>query len=311
MHFGIRVFITLTFLGPAAWAGSKFEQDRAAILAMAGAYKVDFKFDETVTLAGEASKPYRSEALELVEVVEDSGRVIRLQHVLLAGGHVVKHWRQDWVYEDRLMYVYRGHQAWEPVQLSRREREGAWTQAVFNVDDSPRYEGVGRWVHADGHSMWESGPTWRPLPRREYTKRDDYDVIGGRNRHSITKDGWLHLQDNYKLALRDGKETVLAYETGVNTYTKTDAGALAAAAAEWKKSEAFWRVVRAYWDASLNGKQRVAFKDAGDEESVLEAFGAIAEEAEQQALAGDALMAFVRDRAAAALIYAPARAAKL
>lgn len=295
----------ITTSAHAGGANATFEQDRAAILSMAGAFKVDFKFDETVTLAGEASKPYRSDALEWVKVVEDTGKVIRLQHILLAGTHVVKHWRQDWVYEDTAMYTYRGHHTWAPVRLARGDVKGTWTQAVYNVDDSPRYEGVGRWEHTGDLSCWESDPTWRPLPRREYTKRDDYDVLVGRNRHCINRDGWLHLQDNYKLALRDGGPKVLAFETAVNTYTRTDEGQLAAAAAYWTRTADFWREVRAYWDATLNGKQRVAFKDT-EEESVIDAIGAVEEEAEKGTLGGQ-LRQRIREKTDAALVFTPAR----
>jgi len=35
-------------------------------------------------------------------------------------------------------------------------------------------------------STWEPEVSWRPLPRRDGTTRDDYDVIEAVNRHTIT-----------------------------------------------------------------------------------------------------------------------------
>ncbi|MEO0587771.1 MAG: DUF6607 family protein, partial [Planctomycetota bacterium] len=183
-----------------------FEKDRKAILAMAGEYEVDFQFQETVTIVPgyELKDPYNSGATEFVEVVEDTGDRIVLQHILVmsdpkdaeAKPHVVKHWRQDWVYQDTTLIEYRGNRIFETVELSADEVAGTWSQAVYQVDDSPRYEAIGSWSHIGDRSSWASKETWRPLPRREHTKRDDYQVMVARNRHTITPTGWVHEQDN-------------------------------------------------------------------------------------------------------------------
>ena len=44
----------------------------------------------------------------------------------------------------------------------------------------------GRWEHFGNVSTWLSSTTWRPLPRREFSVRKDYDVLVGTNRHTIT-----------------------------------------------------------------------------------------------------------------------------
>ncbi len=287
---------------------SDFNRDRAAILAMAGGYKISFKFDETVTVAKDAkpSEPYRSGADELVLVVEDTGKLIRLQHLLVVGGgHVVKHWRQDWTYEDNFMNVHRGGHTWAPAKLGVRERKGTWTQAVFNVDDSPRYEGVGKWIHRGDHSIWESEETWRALPRREYTKRDDYDAVVGRNRHSIYTDGWLHLQDNYKLAVRDGGEKVIAYETGTNDYKRVGVDGLKPAQEYWDKTKDFWAEVRKVWDAELAKRQTVSFKDNDDEEAVIEATDEVLEEYQSGKLALDGVAAALRAKLDEVVVFTP------
>jgi hypothetical protein len=124
------------------------EPDRRAILAMAGTYRVSFHFEETFACTpGYAPTPaYDESAVELVRVVEDRGDFISLQHILVVDHDsedpmVVKHWRQDWTYEDTELFLFRGRDVWERVQVPRDEAEGTWTQAVYQVGDSPRYEG--------------------------------------------------------------------------------------------------------------------------------------------------------------------------
>jgi len=50
------------------------------------------------------------------------------------------------------------------------------------------------------------------LPRREYSKRSDYNVMMRGNHVEITDEGWLHEQDNEKV-IRDKD---LALEKAVN-----------------------------------------------------------------------------------------------
>ena len=68
-----------------AVTSAEIEQDRKAILAMAGDYKVTFQFQETVGIKPgyELKEPYHSEATEFIEVIEDRGDFISLQHVLV------------------------------------------------------------------------------------------------------------------------------------------------------------------------------------------------------------------------------------
>ena len=66
---------------------STFEQDRQAILAMAGDYQVHFDFTETVPLhEGYKLKDKKlSGGYEVVRVIEDTGDFISLQHILVVG----------------------------------------------------------------------------------------------------------------------------------------------------------------------------------------------------------------------------------
>jgi len=88
---------------------------------------------------------------------------------------IIKHWRQDWIYENTEFYIYDHDNKWSFLKLPNDNVKGQWTQKVFQVDDSPRYEGSGSWVYVDGKKYWES-TTDAPLPRREYTTRSDYNL---------------------------------------------------------------------------------------------------------------------------------------
>lgn len=266
------------------------EADRKAILAMAGEYKVTFQFQETVAVEPgyELKDPYHAEATEFIEVIKDTGNQISLQHILVVNGdegeqHVVKHWRQDWTYEDTTLNVFRGRRSWETIQLDPAEVAGTWTQQVYQVDDSPRYESFGKWTHIGERSSWESQETWRPLPRREFSKRNDYEVLVARNRHTITPDGWVHEQDNYKLVLDDDNqpEKVLAHESGLNVYDREDGLDFAAGREYWEDTKAYWSDVRTVWQDVLGKPGVVTFKAKVDGERMHEAVFAMADEARE------------------------------
>lgn len=232
-----------------------FQRDRAAILAMVGEYEVSFAFDETVVLQdGYIRKPAkRSGGLEAVILVEDSGERIVLQHLLLVGDGVVKHWRQDWHFQasERLEFV--ADQTWRLEPILAELRIGAWTQCVYEVSDAPRYCGTGRWNHRYGNPTWTSDRTWRPLPRREYTTRDDYNALNVENRHSITPGGWTHEQDNSKVRrLGERTDTVLVREFGFNDYRRVEGRDFSAAYRYWDDTRTYWQAVRERWQRAID-----------------------------------------------------------
>ena len=236
--------------GTTAGAGS-LEQDREAILAMAGNYKVTFDFTETVPFVDgyELKKPYITGGDEVVRVIADDGTFISLQHILVVGGDdkfPVKHWRQDWIYEPAFVFEFVGQNKWRKRVLSNAERRGKWAQLVYQVDDGPRYAGIATWHHENGVSAWTSPASLRPLPRRDATKRDDYDAILAVNRHAITPAGWVHEQDNSKLILTGGPQ-ILVREIAVNTYTKSDDFDIAIADDYWAATKDYWANVRDVW----------------------------------------------------------------
>jgi len=233
---------------------STFECDRRSILAMAGEFRVRFTFDETAALAPgyQPKAPQRSGGTELVEVVSDDGASIVLQHILVMkmgeDVHVIKHWRQDWHYQPTQILRYRGNGRFQTEPVAATDVEGAWSQVVYEVDDAPRYAGIGRWRHDAGVDAWESDLTRRPLPRREFTKRSDYQALDVVNRHTLTPAGWVHEQDNTKVVLRaDGTEQALAREHGINSYTRITDHDFGPGRAYWRKTKAYWADVRAEW----------------------------------------------------------------
>jgi hypothetical protein len=232
-----------------------FDCDRRAILAMLGNYQVKFNFDETVVLQPgyERRAPKRSVAFEHVLLVEDAGKRISLQHILvMGGGAVTKHWRQDWIYESPRHWVFVGKERFEPREREAAAIPGTWTQLVYEVNDAPRYAGDGKWNHKYGVSTWTSGRTWRPLPRREYTKRDDYQLINGENRHTITPQGWAHEQDNTKVVRTEsGRDIPLVREFGFNEYRRIQGYDFEPAPAYWRSTSSFWEAVRNRWDSEL------------------------------------------------------------
>lgn len=241
----------------AANAAADPAADRKAILAMQGEYDVDFAFDETVLMAPgyERASAQRSGASEVVIVVEDTPAKVVLQHILVdaKSGHVTKHWRQDWTFEAKTRWEFAADQTWRTRAIDPALVDGAWTQCVYEVSDAPRYCGTGRWEHDGDIATWTSDASWRPLPRREYTRRQDYNAVRAINRHTIVPGGWTHEQDNAKV-VRDAAgrpQRTIARESGFNDYRKGSTVDFTPAHDYWKATQAYWARVRTRWDAAL------------------------------------------------------------
>ena len=256
-------------------SAAEYQRDREAILAMQGEYAVTFDFTETVAIEPgyELAEPKLTPAREVVVVVEDTGDFIMLQHLLIVGEEsnpfIVKHWRQDWRYEPETMLAFQGHDEWAVEAVAPADRAGAWSQTVYQVDDSPRYAAVAEWEHGIDASTWEPPVSWRPLPRRDDTTRDDYDTIAAVNRHTVTQWGWIHEQDNSKIALRNGVEREIVREVGVNTYTRTELASAQAAHDYWDATADYWERVRGYFDALEAEEPGYRFHIEDDAEGTL------------------------------------------
>lgn len=252
-------------------------RDRAAILALAGDYRASFDFLETVLFQPGAApaRPYRSWGTERIYVVEERDDFVQLQHVLVMfvededgavkGPFVQKHWRQDWQYEPERALAYLGERRFALRPVPPEDAAGAWSQTVYQVDDSPRYGAIGRWQHGAEASTWQSGDAWRPLPRREHSVRDDYDVLAGSHRLTVLPTGWVHEQDNLKLALGAQGERAVAREAGVSRYERLHGFDFSAADAYWSTTAPFWAQVRAAWARRMAAGRFAIAARCGDE----------------------------------------------
>ncbi|KZX58337.1 hypothetical protein A3709_02430 [Halioglobus sp. HI00S01] len=256
---------------------SKKERDRRAILSMAGPYRTSFDFIETIgfTHGYAPSNPYQSWGTEYVYVVTDEPDIIQLQHILVMEVKkedgsamdpiVVKHWRQDWMFEAPTMHTFKGNREWKK-QAVRAERRGHWVQAVYQVDDSPRYMAAGEWQHTANFSSWKSDETWRPLPRREFSVRQDYDVLIGTNHHTITPTGWVQEEQNLKVVLngRGGAAEVLARENGLARYERIAEFNWLPGDDYWERTKPFWAKVRAYWSETFAREDHMVIAKQAD-----------------------------------------------
>lgn len=245
------------------------KEDIQSIKKMCGCYEVAFNFTETFQTSKDTThKPSptkKDHGLEWVELVEDAPNKLVLQHLLIVNDEmIIKHWRQDWLYENTEFYQFFKDKTWTYEKLSSKDVKGQWTQKVYQVDDSPRYEGTASWIHKDGKDYWMN-VTDAPLPRREHTIRKDYNVLERRNIHTITKYGWLHEQDNRKL-LRDekGNDTEIAQEKGLDLYVKVADSKCVTAQKWWKENEALWKNVRAKWQTVFEQDKTIEMEKSVD-----------------------------------------------
>lgn len=251
---------------------SKKTLDKNAIKEMCGCFEVTYKFTETFNFVKDSlykpSSDKLSSSLEWAGLVTDDKNTISIQHILQVGNPsapmIIKHWRQDWLYQNRDFYMYNGNNSWTYEKKERKSVRKQWTQKVYQVDDSPRYEGSGTWVHVDGKSYWENTTT-APLPRREYTKRSDYNITLRGNRQEITKYGWLHDQDNSKILREtEKKDIIIANEKGYNTYKKVPDSKCKAAQDWWIENSNKWQLVRTKWNEIFNRNRNLTLKTKVD-----------------------------------------------
>ncbi|MET0986144.1 MAG: DUF6607 family protein [Steroidobacteraceae bacterium] len=264
--------VTLDKDDSAAWVAlqqksiSPFERDRRAILAMSGEYRVTFDFLEVATYTDPQKRPapYQSWGTEKVYVDGDTDSFISLVHILemrmvgkdgtVSDPMVTKHWRQDWTYEPTHIVEYDGSARWERRKLNPKDTKGRWSQTVYQVDESPRYASLGRWEHTGSFSTWLSADTWRPLPRREWSVRDDYHALIGTNRHTVHATGWTQEENNLKAVLKpdrqlDPTRPYLAREYGMARYERLKQADFAAADRYYERTKTFWDQVRDRWSS--------------------------------------------------------------
>ena len=127
-----------------ALAQTKKEKDLKSIKSMCGCFEVSFNFAETFSYSNDstyqASKNKYDKALEWVQLVDSNEDFVSMQHLLIVGDvlnpYVIKHWRQDWMYENTESFAYALDNTWPYRSNDVSEVKGQWTQRVFQVDDS-------------------------------------------------------------------------------------------------------------------------------------------------------------------------------
>jgi len=263
---------------------SKKEMDRLAILSMSGEYKVSFEFTEMYGAKAKykIDSPYKSWGTEAVIILQNSENHISLQHILvmhtidennkILGPFVQKHWRQDWSYEDKKILDYKPVRTW--VNSQTKAIKGKWSQTVYQVDDTPRYESYGTWVHNKGASRWISQTTPRPLPRREFSVRNDYSLLLGINKITIMPWGWVMEEVNDKI----GEEnTFVGAEYGIARYQKISDYDFSSAYKYWNSTKDYWKHVRESWNWVIENNKIFCLKKLVDQKPTFVHYFTLAE----------------------------------
>ncbi|MFT3827704.1 MAG: hypothetical protein QM731_27540 [Chitinophagaceae bacterium] len=239
------------------------KEDISSIKSLCGCYEVEFKYAETFATDKnyQLKDKYVAKGIEWAGLVEGTDKKFVIQHILVIDDSmIVKHWREDWTYQNTDLLKYNQGTEWKKVHLPASQVAGQWTQSVWEVDDAPRYQGTAVWVHQNGQHFWKN-VTDAPLPRREYTKRKDYNVLTRGNTIALTDTGWVHEQDNAKVVRTAGQpDQLVVMEKGYNIYRKIDDSKCKVASQWWAKYNGYWNKVRSNWDNLIGKKELVSLQ---------------------------------------------------
>lgn len=237
--------------------------DKQTINKLCGCFAVEFKYAETFSPDTGYKYHERDETnagLELALPIEISDRKIVIQHLLvITDSMIVKHWREEWTYENPVIWKYKGDKTWIKEILSSEQVKGKWTQTVWEVSDEPRYQGYSQFVDLEDKIIWQS-TTDAPLPRREYSVRSDYNILRRTNRLNITDSGYIHEQDNEKIIRKSGQDKLLTQEKGINSYKRLDEKQCAAAKYYWEQNKMYWEKVRKIWADYIDSLTSLSLK---------------------------------------------------
>ncbi|HYD22158.1 MAG TPA: DUF6607 family protein [Flavipsychrobacter sp.] len=264
---------------------------------LCGCYDVTFTYAET--FAPDSNYKFHeretAHARELIIPIEKTDKKIVLQHMLVVSdNYIIKHWREDWVYESPELLNYKGNNTWTKEKVDKKEVAGKWTQTVWQVDDMPRYQGYSAWIDNNGKTYWEN-TAYAPLPRREYTTRSDYNLMRRTNRIIPVTNGWIHEQDNDKIIRTAKGDSLLVQEKGMNIYNKIDDSKCAKALAAWEGSKEFWVVVRKEWQSYVDKQSTLVVKETVDDEKLYEHLYVIEAEWKEKKLSEKQLTKQIKD----------------
>lgn len=250
-----RILPLITVLGICSIINAQVPKDKEIIDKLCGCFEVNFKYAETFSPDPAYRYHDREETggtVELALPVEVTDKKIVIQHLLVVSPTVVvKHWREEWAYENPVIWKYTGNKKWIKETVPAEEVKGKWTQTVWEVSDEPRYQGYSQFVNLDGKIIWQNTVD-APLPRREYSVRSDYSILKRTNRLNLTDSGYIHEQDNQKIIRKNGVDQLLVEEKGINNYKRLNDKECAAANEYWEKTRDYWAGVRKAWAGYLN-----------------------------------------------------------
>ena len=250
----LKMIFCIALLFTAA-ANAQVNSGSETVTKICGCFDVNFKYAETFSPVKDYQYHEREEihgGAELAFPIEVSEKKISIQHILIVSNSmVVKHWREDWNFENPVIWKYTDTKTWVKQLLQPEQVKGKWTQTIWEVSDEPRYQGYGQFTNNNGQVLWQN-TTDAPLPRREYTVRSDYNILNRTNRLHITDSGYIHEQDNKKIIRKDGIDKLLVEEKGINTYKRIASKECEVAKNYWEHNKAYWLKVESIWTAYLS-----------------------------------------------------------
>ena len=97
---------------------------------MCGCFEVTFEFSETFIYSKDTlykpSKNKVDRGLEWAQLIIDEKDKISIQHILQvetsSDPYIVKHWRQDWLYENQEFYFYNGDNNWKYIKVLTQDQ---------------------------------------------------------------------------------------------------------------------------------------------------------------------------------------------
>jgi hypothetical protein len=98
---------------------------------------------------------------------------------------------------------------------------------------------------------WTSDLSWRPLPRREYTKRSDYNALAVVNRHTLTPMAGPTNSSTPRCSATPMAARWRSREFGFNDYVRSTDVDFSPARDYWKATAGYWARVRGYWERFL------------------------------------------------------------
>ncbi|MBI1343128.1 MAG: hypothetical protein GC171_09355 [Terrimonas sp.] len=293
-------FITGTIILLSLFNSSKAQplNEKAPFSHLCGCFEVDFKYAETFAADPGYQYHERDETgatAELALPVWVSDHKLVIQHLLIVSPNfIVKHWREEWTYENPVLWRYLGDRTWVKEKLDPEKVQGKWTQTVWEVSDEPRYQGISAFVQTGNDLSWQN-TTDAPLPRREYSVRNDYNILQRTNRLHLAADGYVHEQDNKKVIRSGGKDRVLVEEKGYNTYKRVEEKECTAAKLYWDQHKVFWTRVREIWDAYLDKTDTLRLRDQVGGKKLHDNLLALANEVANRDFSRDTLDQMIRE----------------